>query len=314
MLAFLAGAGFSFWAAQLPLAKDLFDFQIEPFGVREPKRLARVRQLKEAWDVTNPSEPAEVFIHYALHHSNDSSRSIQWYIVRRLSEPYLWYERHAFRWRRHVLMIDERRALERPGILRARDFITPLFEFGLNGLITTNYDLIIEYALGTKHFNYGSLGEILTGRGPYPVSQWRNPVRLTGRTPLAKVHGSISWDLQNRYTDGRRGLTGDALIVAPAPDKTNPAELTDEWDLAAQILRQASSFIVFGFGFNQYDTALLSHLSENGKTLTRVLLIDVAPKIEIASDLWPSADVQSAEPPPEGSENLNSWLRSLQED
>jgi len=74
-------------------------------------------------------------------------------------------------------MIDENRVLERPGIKRAQNFLTWLSRFGLQGVITTNYDLIIEYALGTKGFNYGDVGEILQGRGPYPVSQWHNPVR-----------------------------------------------------------------------------------------------------------------------------------------
>ena len=60
------------------------------------------------------------------------------------------------------------------------------------GIITTNYDMVVEYALGTKGFNYGDINQILTGRGPYPVSIWLNPVRLTGKTKPAKIHGSIS--------------------------------------------------------------------------------------------------------------------------
>ena len=91
--------------------------------------------------------------------------------------------------------------------------------------MTTDYDLVVEYALGTRVFNYGLRYQRLTGRGPYPVSIWRRPVRLTGRLPIAKVHGSLSWDIYDLYTDGRRGLTGGALIVAPTADKKPPREL-----------------------------------------------------------------------------------------
>ena len=94
----------------------------------------------------------------------------------------------------------------------------------------------MEYALGTKKMNYGVRGEVLTGRGAYPVSQWANPVTLVGSVSVAKMHGSVSWDENARYTDGRRGLTGEALIVAPTPEKGAPDSLRDVWDLAARIL------------------------------------------------------------------------------
>jgi hypothetical protein len=35
------------------------------------------------------------------------------------------------------------------------------------GIVTTNYDLIPEYALGTREFNYGEAGEQI-GYTPYP--------------------------------------------------------------------------------------------------------------------------------------------------
>ena len=39
MLALFLGAGFSKWAANLPVASELFDFAIHPFGVREERKL-----------------------------------------------------------------------------------------------------------------------------------------------------------------------------------------------------------------------------------------------------------------------------------
>lgn len=50
------GAGFPKWASNLPLVKDLFDFDIYIRGPREEERLDRIRKLKSYWDYHNPSE------------------------------------------------------------------------------------------------------------------------------------------------------------------------------------------------------------------------------------------------------------------
>jgi hypothetical protein len=55
MVIVILGAGFSKWAANLPLGKDLFDFAIGPYGVREEKKLISVRDLKASWDTENPN-------------------------------------------------------------------------------------------------------------------------------------------------------------------------------------------------------------------------------------------------------------------
>jgi len=43
MLALFLGAGFLKWAADLPVASQLFDFNIEPWGLREYKKLEIVK-------------------------------------------------------------------------------------------------------------------------------------------------------------------------------------------------------------------------------------------------------------------------------
>jgi hypothetical protein len=307
MLALVLGAGFSKWAADLPLACQLFDFAIDPFGIREERRLDRIRRLKQDWDARNPKGLAEQFIAHVLHNGDDSSKQdVLWYIVRRLSEPYIWQEWHAGRMRRHVLMIDENRRWQRRGVRRAARFLVQCGTL-LSGIVTTNYDLLVEYSLGSKGFNYGSVGEVLQGRGPYPVSQWRNPVTLHGRLPLAKLHGSISWDSKGRYTDGRRGLTGKALIVAPTPDKQPPMLLRDQWDLSQQILQRASRILVFGFAFNEYDQAVLLHFREAGRYARQVAIVDVSSRIDAARRLWPQAEIRWFEPPT-GNGELKDWL------
>lgn len=305
-LAVLLGAGFSKWAAALPVAAELFDFQLEPFGVREEGKLKLVRQLKAAWDGERPDGTAEQFIAHALAGPPRVRGAVLWYIVRRLSEPYVWPEWHAGKWRRHVLMIDENRKLERAGVTRARDFLVGLGH-DVTGVLTTNYDLLMEYAFGTRLFNYGRRGEVLSGRGAYPLSQWRNPVALTGPVSIAKMHGSIFWDSHGRYTDGRRGLTGNALIVAPTPEKT-PAPLASVWQLAGRILEQSSRLLVFGFAFNPYDDALLSHIATHGRGLETVILVDISPNLDGAKQVWPHSEVKAFPPPPDGSAELAEWL------
>jgi hypothetical protein len=308
MLALFLGAGFSKWAGGLPLGSQLFDFAIEPFGVREERRLQRLAEYKQEWDSANPGGVAEQFIATVL--CGDDGRSkedVLWYIARRLSQSFIWQEWHAGRQRRHVLMIDEYRKWERPGVQLTANFINQC-GIQLSGIVTCNYDLLVEYALGSKGFNHGVPDEILQGRGPYPVSQWRNPVRLAGRLPFAKLHGSIAWDVATKYTDGRRALSGKALIVAPTPNKTPPRELESQWRLSERILGDVRRLLVFGFAFNAYDEAVLAHLREAGRNVEQVAIVDVDSRVEAAKKLWPTARIRLFSPPPEGRAAIRAWI------
>jgi len=302
----LLGAGYSKWAADLPVARELFDFAIEHFGVREPKRLERVQALKSEWDALHPDGQAEEFIADTIEDGGQAAKDVIWYIARRLSELFIWQEFHAGRQRRHVFMIDEYRC-PKPGA----EFLRSLCGSRLSGIITTNYDLLVEYSLTTKGFNYGIRGEVLAGRGPYPVSQWLNPVTLRGSMPLAKIHGSISWDKDAHYTDGRGGITGNVLLVAPTQDKKPPRELSPAWRLAEEILLECRALLVFGFAFNPYDGAVLQLLHEAGRHLEKVLIVDVSPPLEGAAKVWPQAYIESLAPPLDGDfEKIWNWWKS----
>ena len=311
MLALFLGAGFGKWAADLPVARELFDYAVETWGPRDRKRMGVVRSRKESWDDAHPDALAEQFIADALEFPEKDRRAVLWYIVRRLTDPFIWTEFHAHRRRRHVLMVDENRRLDIGGVVKAKGFIQQLRGPLLSGIVTTNYDMLVEYALGTKGFNYGVPSEVLRGRGPYPVSQWRNPVRLEGEIPLAKIHGSISWDEKGHYTDGRRAITGGSLIVPPTPAKRPPAVLDHAWDLARRILERASTLLVFGFAFNPYDEAVLKLLQSAGRHLESVLVVDIDPSIQRASDLWPAATVTFSQPPPDGDHSIELWRDSV---
>lgn len=308
MISLFIGAGFSKWACDIPLAKELFDFKIDPFGIREFNNIIFVKKLKDQWDSNNPNGLAEVFIEYALQLDAKIQKSVIKYIVRRLSESFIWKEYHAGRWRRHVLMIDEYRKNNIEGVIKARRFIQSLIPH-LSGIITTNYDLLIEYALGSKLFNYGIKNQVLTGRGAYPLSQWENPVILKGNVTVAKIHGSISWDLQNKYTDGRRALSGNALIVAPTPEKRPDIRLRDVWFLAKSILNQSSKILFFGFSFNSYDKAVLK-LLKDAKNIKKVLIIDINSTVDKAKEIWPKAKIEYCKPELGFKKLYSDWIKS----
>lgn len=193
-------------------------------------------------------------------------------------------------------MINENRRFEIRGVVRARDCLQSFCGPDLAGIVTTNYDLMIEYALGTEAFNYGVKGQRLVGRGAYPLAERMNPITLTGSIPVAKIHGSYSWDHEAFYTDGRCGIRGRALIVAPTAEKAPPGSLRHVWRLAKTILRRTTDLVVFGFAFNPYDEAVLNLLREC-RDLESVRLINRTPHIDRAKTIWPDANITAEKPP-----------------
>lgn len=292
----LLGAGFSKWSADVPVAAELFDWDIDASARDEPK-LQAVRASKELWDSRHPGSYAEEFIADVLTKGlQPQQRALRWYLTRRLSEPFIWYSFYGGERRRRTLSIDESFKRRLPGVAPARYFLEQHLGRAV-GIITTNYDLLVEYALGSRKFHYELPGEVLHGAGAHP--RRRQPVTLDGATPLAKLHGSISWDYSTRYADGRRSLTGGSLIVAPIPEKTAPRELAAVWASASRILQQSKRVIVFGFAFNLYDKAVLDLLSQAGSGIREVEIYDIKPPFERAALVWPTAEIKSAPLPPE---------------
>ena len=313
MLSLFLGAGFSKWSVGLPVANQLFDFGISVWGPREENKINIVKSLKRDWDRFHPESPAEDFIADALNFDEKEMQAVLWYVGRRLSEPFIWKKSHSGKWRRRVLMMDENYKLSIQGIKTAQAFFTNLCLIGLAGVITTNYDLIVEYALGTNGFNYGINNQVLFGRGAFARSTWRSPVRLVGNIPVAKIHGSISWDIKEKYTDGRRGLTGNALIVPPTPEKKPSQALRRTWELAETILRKSRNLIIFGFAFNPYDSEVINLLKNSNRDLENILLIDIDPKKDRAKELWPDARITECLPPSEGDSKIEKWLAELRD-
>jgi hypothetical protein len=300
--ALFLGAGFSAWAAQLPVVSGLFDLAISIHGPREASRLDRVARIKDEWDRRNPRAGNERFVAYALTLADPERDLVLWYVARRLSDPFIWYAGR----RRYPYPIDDANRDRHPGVRAAASFLQPFWNWEISGAVTTNYDLLVEFAVGSRLFNYGMVGEQLLGRG-----RWQGlggPVSLFGHVPVAKLHGSISWGMDGtKYAEGRRGLTGGSLIVAPVPEKTPPPQLASVWALAERILRGADRLLVFGFAFNPYDEAVLNLLRAGGTGLRDVLVVNRSDVTPQAKALWPRAHIQWSGPPPGGATAIGAW-------
>ncbi|WP_046007399.1 hypothetical protein [Pseudoalteromonas rubra] len=293
MTALFLGAGFSKWAFNLPLVNQLFDFNISTTCEKEAKKISRLKADWKKWRELNPKDTPEKFIYWCLHKSSHRRSRVIWYVSRRLSDPFMTRIRGSF----SAAMFDERVVRENNGIIKVKNFILNLTDYDLKGIVTCNYDTIAECALGTAGFNYGIIGEQLTGRGLNPQFPWQNAhVKVTGNIPIAKLHGSLSWGAETKYTSGKPGRMGKALIVPPAPEKIPPNELSSVWELGAKIINDSKCLIIFGFAFNPYDLALLNFLKKNGRKLERVLLIDPFPNLSKAKDIWPSCEIDTIDP------------------
>jgi hypothetical protein len=297
------GAGFSKWAINLPTATELFDYDIQVWGVREAKKFEDLKKIKNNWDTENPSGNPEEFIRLMVESSEKNKKLITWYIGRRLAEPFivessdLYYFGKAYRQRR-VMMFDDPRRLKKEGIQKAKNFIDTILTPSLEGIITTNYDLLIEYSLGTKRFNYGQKMQELYGNWAMPIRRLRDgPVILKGDLPLIKLHGSLSLTEKVYCTDGRGGITGKSIIIPPTQNEKIMDSVSSEWKNAEKILERSNTIIFFGFAFNQYDLEILNLLKKTEPWIKKVILINRnSQTIQLAKQIWSSAEVIFIQP------------------
>lgn len=266
-LILLVGAGFSRWSCNLPLVSELFDFDVRPSNLTEERRLVRLQKAYASWKNSNPGDHNEAFVRQSQG-PHDRFNLTNWYITRRLSEPFV-----VHRSRRYTWYINSYHSGNHAGVQKARRLIERLQHTSVTpiGIITTNYDLIPEYSLGTRGFNYGRIGEQM-GFSPYPYPQ---PVYATGEISIAKLHGSISWDERRKYPDCRSGLTGKCLIVPPITEKKAPAILKDQWSLAGHLLSECSTLVVFGFSFNEYDQAIRQFFQRKLSPKAEIIFVDL---------------------------------------
>ena len=160
----------------------------------------------------------------------------------------------------------------------------------LIGIVTTNYDLVIEKLIGPTDsgrlggFNYGETGEALQGRH-FTGSQWSYKLdTITGKIPLLKLNGSLNWAISPdgqvvKFIDARysRGRTYPVLITPPATGvKHDKLQLV--WDRAEQVLSTADIWIFCGYSIPDYDQAVRDLLRASAKNVRRVIILDTNPE------------------------------------
>lgn len=117
-------------------------------------------------------------------------------------------------------------------------------------IITINYDRVLEYILSFHniHFTDGFDGRILS---VFDEKQFEGKAIVN----LVKVHGSLNWfdvDGEIRYLSCHN-QGKDPQIIAPGKNKYKEAYQSPYRELiqkADSLIKNASSFLVVGFGFN----------------------------------------------------------------
>lgn len=161
---------------------------------------------------------------------------------------------------------------------------------GPSGVVSLNYDLLVEKVLGPAGFHYGGLPQpqVCTGRAssPFPRDRAREPLELTGAVPVWKPHGSLNWHrtwtdwdrMSARitiYPDLRAAFrgTGEAAIIPPVMvEDSVPAWLAGIWAGASALLASVEEWWVAGYSLPEADVALKAVLADAAKagTLRRI--------------------------------------------
>jgi hypothetical protein len=110
-------------------------------------------------------------------------------------------------------------------------------ESDLTALIAAIYEAGMDFSLWPQTlgrrpgFHYGSGPEALKGR----AQSWlpKDGIRVSGKVPLLKLHGSVSWSFEEgritHYLDCRPAFRGTPCIIAPVYEKVVRTEFVPIW-------------------------------------------------------------------------------------
>jgi len=161
-----------------------------------------------------------------------------------------------------------------------------LYGNSLKGIVTTNYDIVVEKILGPLTggrlggFNYGRQGQLALGKHQLSTRDWYGPITITGTVPLLKLHGSLNWALLDEggidaYVDCRPCLKQGLrpLIVPPQPYASHGEVLSQIWQKALEVLKDADVWVFCGYSFPPYDTDVQELLASSASNLRRVVIL-----------------------------------------
>jgi hypothetical protein len=284
MITLFLGAGLSSLAG-VPLASELFSEEPIVDRVSRANLVSRVLHSWNSWHEKTGGSPEE-YIAYLDSNQAPGLRDTVWYVallitLRVATVRYVGGQPQITR--HHITLTS--------GVPQIEAFWTTVFRRTSDiAVVTTNYDIIAERAIRNQPrprvprpgFNYGSGTVKLEGRG-YPTFAHIRPNYANGTVPLLKLHGSISWSVEAGsivpYVDCRPAIRGNAAIVAPAKEKVIPDYLSSTWDIAADVLRDSTRWLVVGYSLPEYDLQVRELLAS---------CADHSPRIHIF-DPWPLA-------------------------
>jgi hypothetical protein len=160
----------------------------------------------------------------------------------------------------------------------------------LVGIVTTNYDIVLEKILGPIRqpgrlggFHYGVDEDKLAGTHSTSSRHFFYGPSITGLTPLLKVHGSLNWALDDngafvKWVDCRPSrLLGYQPIVVPPGGSAQADALREVWRGSAEVLRRARTWIVCGYSVPEYDADVRELLIASTERLRHVIILDPKP-------------------------------------
>jgi hypothetical protein len=314
----ILGAGYSH-VAGLPLTSNLFNAEVLVSSKRAKKHFAEVWEAWSGWHKNNPEKNAEQFLEYVYRSSaiqctldlkkwsdkdyKDNKNACSTYGSINFTGLWKW----AVELVAAVLATPKGVDVGNYNLRYAGRITKPLkcpehdefwnimtSNFELIGVITTNYDLLIERGLRHRKMirtarpgvHYGGISQpqILKGLAqPFTTQKPDRLVELSGEIPLFKLHGSLNWSFKAErlvmYQDMRPSFRngGDAAIIPPIPEKSIPNWLQQVWHEAKQILSKSDIWVVCGYSLHDYDIAMRNMITKAAKdsvNLTKIVIID----------------------------------------
>lgn len=278
------GAGFAkSWG--LPLASEIMDME----SIREKEfpgkwQIKLLKDIESLWNSTIDKHNGEVDEFGRLLHETNQFQDFAIFLALRLSS------RH---W--HVGTANETKWGTGDHICKKknipseyREFLNVFKAIKLIGIVTTNYDIMIEKLLGPFStgrlggFNYGIYEEQLIGRHSVN-SRWSyGPVTITGKIPLLKLHGSLNWALEDdklvKYIDCRpsRGKRYKVILLPPGNTELH-RYLEPIWNQAYDVLSNSDIWIFCGYSIPDYDSSIRNLLKSASIKVSKICVCDVDP-------------------------------------
>ena len=169
------------------------------------------------------------------------------------------------------------------------ELMKELSKDSLRGVVTTNYDLVVEKILGPDAtgrlggFNYGTQGQSLNKRHhEFNTQRWYHRETIDGTIPLLKLHGSLNWALLKEkgidvYVDCYPSLTrGHQPLIVPPHDSSYDEILSQIRLKASEVLKDADVWVFCGYSFPDYDidNDIGNLLKSSAYNLLRVVILN----------------------------------------